>query len=389
MFVKSKMINMDCLKIEDEEKCKNNGCKNNEFESTDNGLPFVRPDDKLTYNWPAPYNVNVDSTSERILPNILSHIGNTPIVCLRNIAKKYGVSCDLCAKCEYLNPGGSVKDRIGVAMIEQAERDGLLKPGSTVIEPTSGNTGIGLAIACAIKKYRCIIVLPEKMSLEKEDVLRALGCEIVRTPTEAAFDSPDSHISVAQKLAREIKGSFIPDQYRNFYNPLTHYKSTATEIINDCGGKIDMIVICAGTGGTITGVSRKIKEVLPECKVIGVDPEGSILAEPSTLNVSDVESYLVEGIGYDFIPSVLDRSKIDRWYKSNDTESFKFARELIAEEGILCGGSSGSALASAIKACKDFGLEQGQRCVVILPDSIRNYMTKFLQDKWIDENIKM
>lgn len=348
---------------------------------------FVRPDEKLTYPWTEAAELQTGGQRDDktgILPDILHAIGRTPLVRLNKIGKKHGLDCELCAKCEFLNPGGSVKDRIGYHMILDAERHGLLKPGSTVIEPTSGNTGIGLALACAVKGYRCIIVMPEKMSVEKESVLRALGAEIIRTPTEAAFDEESSHIRVAQRLRREIPNAIIPDQYRNFYNPLTHYSHTAEEIIKDCHGELDMVVVAAGTGGTITGISRKVKEVLPNCKVIGVDPKGSILAEPEELNETR-GNYLVEGIGYDFVPSVLDRTKVDKWYKSDDKNSFRLARELIREEGLLCGGSSGAALHGALRACRDFGLGPGKRCVVILPDSIRNYMSKFLLDGWMQE----
>jgi cystathionine beta-synthase len=286
------------------------------------------------------------------------------------------------AKCEFLNPGGSVKDRIGYRMVLDAEERDILKPGSTIIEPTSGNTGVGLAMACAVRGYRCIIVMPLKMSDEKVNTLKALGAEIIRTPTEAAFNEPDSLIAVAQRLQKEIPNSWIPDQYRNCGNPLAHYDGTATEILYQLDGKVDMIVMGAGTGGTIAGVGRKIKEECPECVVVGVDPEGSILAQPESLNESSVTVYEVEGIGYDFIPTVLDRSVVDVWMKSNDRISLPMARRLIKEEGFLCGGSSGSAMACAIEAAKN--LREDQRCVVLLPDNIRNYMTKFVVDNWME-----
>ncbi|EHB03603.1 Cystathionine beta-synthase [Heterocephalus glaber] len=319
--------------------------------------------------------------SPKILPDILSNIGNTPMVRINKIGKNAGLKCELLAKCEFFNAGGSVKDRISLRMVEDAERDGTLKPGDTIIEPTSGNTGIGLALAAAVKGYRCIIVMPEKMSLEKVDVLRALGAEIVRTPTNARFDSPESHVGVAWRLKNEIPNSHILDQYRNASNPLMHYDTTAEEILQQCGGKLDMLVASVGTGGTITGIARKLKEKCPRCKIIGVDPEGSILAEPEELNRTEQTAYEVEGIGYDFIPTVLDRAVVDKWFKSNDEEAFIFARMLIAQEGLLCGGSSGSAMAVAVKAARE--LQEGQRCVVILPDSVRNYMSKFLSDKWM------
>ncbi|KAG0316390.1 hypothetical protein BG000_004878, partial [Podila horticola] len=302
-----------------------------------------------------------------VLNTILDHIGNTPLVRINKIAKAEGLQCELLAKCEYFNAGGSVKDRIGKRMVEEAEKDGRLKPGCTIIEPTSGNTGIGLALAAAVKGYRAIITLPEKMSQEKVDVLKALGAEIIRTPTEAAWDAPESHIGVAKRLNAEIPDSVILDQYANPYNPVTHYDHTAEEIYRSCDGKIDMFVAGAGTGGTITGIARKLKQLCPNIIIVGVDPHGSILAQPESLNTS-TEGYKVEGIGYDFIPEALDRNLIDRWIKSEDKESFIMARRMIREEGILCGGSS------------------GKRCVVLLPDSVRNYMTKFLNDGWMQTN---
>nr|CAD7444065.1 unnamed protein product [Timema bartmani] len=315
------------------------------------------------------------------MPNILHAIGNSPMVQLNNIPKAHGIKCEMLAKCEFLNPGGSVKDRIAFRMVADAERTGILKTGDVIIEPTSGNTGIGLAMASAVKGYRCIIVMPEKMSNEKVDALRALGAEIVRTPTAASFDSPEGLIAVAQRLNKEIPNSIILDQYRNPGNPLSHYDMTGEEIFQQCEGKIDMVVIAAGTGGTITGVGRKLKEQCPNCVIVGVDPEGSILAQPEQINDSDVSFYEVEGIGYDFLPTVLDRSMVDKWYKSNDKESLVMARRLIREEGLLCGGSSGAVMSVALRAAAT--LKAGQRCVVILPDGIRNYMTKFVNDHWM------
>ncbi|ORX92031.1 cystathionine beta-synthase [Basidiobolus meristosporus CBS 931.73] len=324
------------------------------------------------------------SNELRILDTILDNIGNTPLVRVNKIAKAEGLECELLAKCEYFNAGGSVKDRIGKRMVEEAEKAGILKPGYTIIEPTSGNTGIGLALAGAVKGYRVIITLPEKMSQEKVDVLKALGAEIIRTPTEAAWDAPESHIGVARRLNKEIPNSVILDQYVNVNNPMAHYEGTAEEILRACDGQVDMIVAGAGTGGTITGIAKKIKERCPNVEVVGVDPFGSILALPESLNETDVTTYKVEGIGYDFIPDVLQRQYIDTWVKSNDRDSFIMARRLIREEGLLCGGSSGTAMAAAVKVAKK--LKAGQRCVVILPDSVRNYMSKFLNDDWMKES---
>uniref|UniRef100_A0A3B3INT7 Cystathionine beta-synthase n=1 Tax=Oryzias latipes TaxID=8090 RepID=A0A3B3INT7_ORYLA len=351
--------------------------------NTKNSVPerkWIRPDLPSRCKWSlgasqadSPHLQIPRAPTPTVLPNILHRIGDTPMVRINKIPKAFGLKCELLAKCEFFNAGGSVKDRISLRMVEDAERAGILKPGDTIIEPTSGNTGIGLALAAAVKGYRCIIVMPEKMSMEKVDVLRALGAEIVRTPTSARFDSPESHVGVAWRLKNEIPNSHILDQYRNPSNPLAHYDSTAEEILEQCDGKVDMLVAGAGTGGTITGIARKLKEKCPNVKIVAVDPEGSILAEPEHLNKTDKTQYEVEGIGYDFIPTVLDRSVVDTWYKSNDEESFNMSRMLIREEGLLCGGSSGTAMAAAVAVAKE--LKEGQRCVVILPDSIRNYMS--------------
>jgi cystathionine beta-synthase len=312
--------------------------------------------------------------SEQILDSILDAVGHTPMVRLSRIAK--GIPCEVLAKCEFMNPGGSVKDRIGVRMLLDAERSGRIKPGDTLIEPTSGNTGIGIAMAAASRGYRVIITMPEKMSQEKQVVLEALGAEIIRTPTEAAWDSPESHIGVAKRLKEVIPNAHILDQYGNPSNPAAHEEGTGREIIDQCGGKLDAVVMTAGTGGTITGVARVIKREVPGCKVVGVDPEGSILAGPG-----EIKSYKVEGIGYDFIPDVLDRRLVDRWIKSNDRDSFLMARQLIRQEGLLVGGSSGSAVWAALQIARELGA--GKRVVVLLPDSIRNYLTKFADDRWM------
>ncbi|XP_034088298.1 cystathionine beta-synthase b isoform X2 [Gymnodraco acuticeps] len=327
----------------------------------------------------SPHSLQARMEPPSILPNILGQIGDTPLVRLNRIPKEFGLKCDILAKCEFFNAGGSVKDRIAVRMVEDAERAGILKPGDTIIEPSSGNTGLGLALTAAVKGYRCIITMPERMSREKEDVLRALGAEVVRTPSAAAFDSPESHIIMAWRLKSQIPNSHILDQYRNASNPLAHYDTTAEEILEQCGGKLDMLVAGVGTGGTLTGVARKLKERCPNVKIVAVDPEGSILIGSN----ENKTSYEVEGIGYDFIPTVLDRSLVDMWYTSTDMETFTMCRKLIREEGLLCGGSSGSAMAAAVKMAQQ--LEEGQRCVVILADSVRNYMSKFLNDNWMCE----
>ena len=308
--------------------------------------------------------------------NILSTIGNTPVVKINKIAKN--LDCNVFAKCEFFNPGGSVKDRIGWNMVKEAELSGRIKPGDTLIEPTSGNTGQGLALAAAVKGYKCIITMPEKMSKEKQIALEALGAEIIRTPTEAKSSDPESHISVAKKLNKEIENSHILDQYSNPSNPEAHYYGTAEEIIKDFNNNLDMVVISVGTGGTITGIAKRLKEEMPAIKIIGADPEGSILG-----GGEKVSSYLVEGIGYDFIPDVLDNSLIDEYIKTKDEESFIMARRLIKEEGLLCGGSCGATMVAALKAASK--LKNGQNCLVILADGIRKYMTKFPNDSWMEE----
>ncbi len=311
-----------------------------------------------------------------IYPNILATIGHTPIVKINKMGAN--LNCELYAKCEFFNPGGSIKDRIGFAMVTNAEKSGRIKPGDTLIEPTSGNTGIGIALAGAILGYDVIITMPAKMSLEKQDVLERLGATIYRTPSEALSSDPDSHISLAKKLQAEIPNSHILDQYANPANPNAHYEGTAQEIIDDFGHDLHMVVAGVGTGGTITGIARRLKEFNPAIKIIGVDPIGSILG-----GGDEIKPYLVEGIGYDFFPSVLDNSLIDAYIKTNDEDSFRTARQLIREEGLLIGGSCGAAMWGALQAAQE--LTEGQKCLVILPDSIRNYMSKYARNNWMKE----
>lgn len=319
--------------------------------------------------------------------SVTEQIGQTPMVRLNKIPQSLGIEATIYAKLEYFNAGGSIKDRIALRMVEEAERSGRIKPGDTLIEPTSGNTGIGLALVGAVKGYKVIITLPEKMSPEKVAVLRALNATIIRTPTQAAFDSPESHIGVARKLQKEIPNAHILDQYGNPDNPLAHELGTAEEIWQQTGGKITAIVAGAGTGGTITGLAKGLRKYQPDIKVIAADPEGSILALPSKLNDQHAnEAYKVEGIGYDFIPDVLDQKTVDIWYKTNDRESFAYARRLIAEEGLLVGGSSGSAMAATIRGIKDLKLGKNDTVVIILPDSIRSYLSKFVDDDWLAAN---
>lgn len=318
---------------------------------------------------------------EQIVDTVLDLVGNTPCVRLNKFAKLNGLQCEVVAKLEFLNPGGSVKDRIAKNMVLCAEKQGILKPGDTLVEPTSGNTGIGLALAAAVRGYRCILTMPQKMSKEKVVTIKALGSDVVRTPTEAAWDAPESHIGVAKKLVADNPLTYhILDQYSNVANPEAHMKGTAEEIFRQTGGKLDMIVIAAGTGGTLSGTARRLKQLIPNLKVIGVDPHGSLLHDDK----APIHSYKVEGIGYDFVPAVMDRSVVDEWVVTNDDDAFRLARQVIQKEGVLCGGSSGSALAGVVSKARELG--PNQRCLVIFPDSIRNYMTKFLDDEWMVEN---
>ncbi len=312
-----------------------------------------------------------------IYDNILQVIGRTPVVRLNRVGREQ--SAELYAKCEFLNPGGSVKDRIAVRMVEGLEKAGKIQPGSTLIEPTSGNTGAGLSMVSAVKGYRQIITMPMKMSREKQVVMEALGAVIYRTPTEAAHDDPESLLGVAHRLNQEIEGSVIPDQYGNPDNPDAHYYGTAPEIWEDFGDSLDMVVISAGTGGTITGVARFLKEKNPNILIVGVDPEGSILG-----GRDEVHTYQVEGIGYDFIPDVLDRDLVDLWVYTQDTEAFRMARRLIREEGLLVGGSSGSSVVGMLRALEQ--RPEVKKALVLLPDSIRNYLSKFVSDDWMREH---
>ena len=309
-----------------------------------------------------------------IYSTILDTIGHTPVVKINHLGSE--LACELYAKCEFFNPGGSVKDRIGYEMVKNAARDGRIKPGDTLIEPTSGNTGIGIALAGAVLGYKVIITMPNKMSHEKQVVLERLGATIYRTPSEAASHDPDSHISLAKKLQQEIPHSHILDQYANPDNPNAHYRGTAQEIIDDFGDNLHMLVVSVGTGGTITGIAKRLKEHNPAIQIIGVDPIGSILG-----GGDEIKPYQVEGIGYDFFPEVLDNRLIDTYIKTNDVDSFHVARELIRKEGLLVGGSSGAAMWAALQAARS--LKAGQKCLVILPDSIRNYMSKFASDDWM------
>jgi cystathionine beta-synthase len=311
--------------------------------------------------------------------NITDAVGNTPLVRLGRIQRDEGIRVPLLAKLEYLNPGGSVKDRPAVKMIEVAEREGLLKPGGTVVEPTSGNTGAGLALAAAVKGYRCICVMPDKVSQEKRDLLRALGAEVVVTPTALTPDDPESYYAVAERLAREIPGGFKPGQYENPANPLSHYETTGPEIWSQTGGRISHFVAGMGTCGTITGVGRYLKEQNPGVRIVGADPEGSIFSDPN-----NVHTYAVEGVGEDFYPGNYDPEVVDEVIQVTDREALLMTRRLVAEEGLFVGGSCGLAVVAAVRAAK--GLPEDAAVVVLLPDTGRNYVSKVFADDWLLEN---
>jgi cystathionine beta-synthase len=316
--------------------------------------------------------------------NILGTLGNTPLVRLHTVTR--GVSANMLAKVEFFNPGGSVKDRIGLAIIEDYERRGLLKPGGTIIESTSGNTGVGLAIAAAIKGYKTIFVMPDKQSMDKVQLLRAFGARVVITPTAVEPEDPRSYYSVAKRLVEETPNSVLANQYHNPVNPQVHYESTGPELWEQTAGKIDVFVAGMGTGGTITGVGRYLKEQNPNVKIVGVDPVGSILYDVFHKGKGgEAFGYRIEGIGEDFVPSIYDWTVVDDVVQVEDRESLIMARRLVREEGIFAGGSSGSALMGAIRYAKKEKLGPEKNVVVLLPDSGSRYLSKVFNDDWMRE----
>ena len=306
--------------------------------------------------------------------NILETIGHTPLIQLTKITK--GLKPKILVKAEFFNPGGSVKDRPAIKMIEEAEKAGLLKPGGTIIEPTSGNTGVGIAQAAAVKGYRCIVVLPDKMSDEKFALLRAYGAEVVKVPTTAT-SNPESYNNVAQRLAQEIPGAYLPNQFQNPFNPESHYLTTGKEIWEDTEGQVTHFLAGVGTGGTISGIAKFLKEKNPKVQVIGIDPEGSIYSGQYS------KSYNIEGIGEDFIPRNVNMQVIDGFERVTDREAFETARRLAREEGILTGGSAGAAVAGALRIAKN--LKETDVIVVVLPDTGRAYLSKIYSDPWMKE----
>ena len=315
--------------------------------------------------------------------SILDLVGGTPLVRISRLTQHLGPLHQqplLLAKMEMLNPGGSVKDRIGLPMIEAAERAGLLKPGGTIVEPTSGNTGHGLAIAAVRNGYRCIFVMADKQSPEKQALLRAYGAEVVVCPTDVEPESPESYYSVAKRLVEETPGAFSPGQYWNQENPAAHERTTGPEIWEQTGGRITHLVASAGTGGTISGTGRFLKSRNPAIEIIGADPEGSVLSGDTA------RSYLTEGVGEDFFPGTFDPAVVDRWVRVPDRDAFELARRLAREEGILAGGSSGTALAAGLLLVEELaerGAGREATVVVVLPDTGRNYLSKFHDDDWM------
>lgn len=322
----------------------------------------------------------------RYSQNILGLIGKTPLVKINHLTQAHNIKATILAKMENLNPGYSVKDRIGISMVEAAEREGILKPGGTLIEATSGNTGIGLALAAAVKGYRCIFIMTDKVSVEKIRFLKSLGCDVVICPVAAKVGSPDHYVETAKRIASETPNSFYPDQYNHPANPAAHYRTTGPELWEDTDGKITHFVSGIGTGGTISGTGRYLKEKNPNIKVIGADPYGSVFKTyKETGQMIEGTPYLVEGIGQHVIPGNADLKIIDEIINITDRESFEYSRQLSRIEGIFCGGSTGTNFAAAIKVAKD--LDENSLVVFIVCDTGEHYLTKHHSDEWMKEKL--
>jgi len=344
----------------------------------------ARPEDFV--NTPGPFDIVTHEERYpprgKILNNVLEAVGNTPLIRLNKIPQSYGVNCEILAKCEYFNPGGSIKDRIAMRMVNDAVKNGRLEKGGHLIEPSSGNTGVSLGLVCSVQGFKGTVTVADKNDGDKLVVMNALGLDIVKTPSSVKFDDPRSYFSVAYEMSKNTPNAVTLNQYECISNALANYDQTAEEILEQCDNKVDAIVIATGTGGTLTGIAAKIKQKLPSCKIIGVDPYGSIMAEPASLN-NGVHSYKIEGMGHDFVPNTCVRKYVDQWIKTSDKESFDIARRMIKEEGMLTGGSCGSVVYAAIKYALDNKVDKDHRIVVVLPDAVRNYITKYASDDWM------